>query len=278
MNKAVTNGKFELFKYAELIAESKLRVSIMIVKSKGSVSDLLNVSHLTKKYHRFVANDNLSFVVNDGETAVLAGPNGAGKSTAIKCIAGLLRFDGEIEICRYNNKTLEAKRLLGYVPEIPAPFELLTVWEHMEFIARAYSLDNWEKRAEQLMERLELTDKKDKLGKELSKGMQQKISICCALLIEPKVVLFDEPLVGLDPHAIKELKAMLNEMKANGTTIIISTHMLESVEDIWDKVFIMMNGRIEAERTRKFVEESGENLEELFFNITEKKQTGADHK
>ena len=78
--------------------------------------------------------------------------------------------------------------------------------------------------------------------------------------------------------AIKELKAMLNEMKANGTTIIISTHMLESVEDIWDKVFIMMNGRIEAERTRKFVEESGENLEELFFNITEKKQTGADHK
>lgn len=237
---------------------------------------MLNVSHLTKKYHRFVANDNLSFIVNDGETAVLAGPNGAGKSTAIKCIAGLLRFDGEIEICRHNNKSIEAKRILGYVPEIPAPFELLTVWEHMEFIARAYELKDWEKRAEGLMQRLELTDKKDKLGKELSKGMQQKISICCALLIEPKVILFDEPLVGLDPHAIKELKAMLNEMKANGTTIIISTHMLESVEDIWDKVFIMMNGRIEAERTRKFVEESGENLEELFFNITEKKQTGAD--
>lgn len=139
----------------------------------------------------------------------------------------------------------------------------------MEFIARAYSLENWESRAEELMRRLELTDKRDKLGKELSKGMQQKISICCALLIEPKVVLFDEPLVGLDPHAIKELKAMLAEMKKKGTTIIISTHMLESVEDIWDKVFIMMNGRIEAERTRKFVEESGENLEELFFNITE---------
>ena len=237
---------------------------------------MLNVSHLTKKYHRFVANDNLSFIVNDGETAVLAGPNGAGKSTAIKCIAGLLRFDGEIEICGFNNKSIDAKKILGYVPEIPAPFELLTVWEHMEFIARAYRLEDWEKRAEELMSRLELTDKRDKLGKELSKGMQQKISICCAMLIEPKVVLFDEPLVGLDPHAIKELKAMLGEMKKNGTTIIISTHMLESVEDIWDKVFIMMNGKIEAERTRRFVDESGENLEELFFNITEKKQTGAD--
>ena len=231
---------------------------------------LLNVSHLTKKYHRFVANDNLSFMVNDGETAVLAGPNGAGKSTAIKCIAGLLRFEGEIELCGFNNKSTDAKKILGYVPEIPAPYELLTVWEHMEFIARAYSLENWEDRADELMRRLELTDKRDKLGKELSKGMQQKISICCAMLINPRVILFDEPLVGLDPHAIKELKAMLSELKAKGTTIIISTHMLESVEDIWDRVFIMMNGRIEAERTRKFVEESGENLEELFFSITEK--------
>ena len=239
---------------------------------------MINVSHLTKKYNRYKANDNLTFTVSDGETAVLAGPNGAGKSTAIKCISGLLRFEGEIEICGYNNKSIEAKRILGYVPEIPAPFELLTVWEHMEFIARAYRLNDWQERAEMLMKRFELADKRDKLGKELSKGMQQKISICCALLTEPKVVLFDEPLVGLDPHAIKELKLMLNEMKAKGTTVIISTHMLESVEDIWDRVFIMMNGKIEAERTRKFVEESGENLEELFFNITEKNKSGADEK
>ncbi len=231
---------------------------------------MINVSHLTKKYNRYKANDNLTFTVSDGETAVLAGPNGAGKSTAIKCISGLLRFEGEIEICGYNNKSIEAKRILGYVPEIPAPFELLTVWEHMEFIARAYRLNDWQERAEMLMKRFELADKRDKLGKELSKGMQQKISICCALLINPKAVLFDEPLVGLDPHAIKELKHMLGEMKAEGTTIIISTHMLESVEDIWDKVFIMMNGRIEAERTRKQVEETGENLGELFFRITEK--------
>lgn len=235
---------------------------------------MINVSHLTKKYNRFKANDNLSFTVADGETAVIAGPNGAGKSTAIKCISGLLRFEGEIEICGFKNKSLEAKRILGYVPEIPAPFELLTVWEHMEFIARAYKLEDWEDRAKELMRRFELTDKRDKLGKELSKGMQQKISICCALLIEPKAVLFDEPLVGLDPHAIKELKAMLGEMKAKGTTVIISTHMLESVEDIWDRVFIMMNGRIEAERSRTQVEQTGENLGELFFRITEGNREG----
>ena len=231
---------------------------------------MINVSHLTKKYNRFVANDNLSFMVADGEIAVLAGPNGAGKSTAIKCIAGLLRFDGEIEICGENNKSAQAKQILGYIPEIPAPFELLTVWEHMEFIARAYRLKNWEERAEMLIRRMELDDKRDKMGKELSKGMQQKISICCALLIDPKAVLFDEPFVGLDPHAIKELKAMLHEMKEKGTSIIISTHMLDSVEDLWDKILIMMNGRAEAERERSFVEKSGENLEELIFKITEK--------
>ena len=236
---------------------------------------MINVSHLTKKYYRFIANNNLSFIVQDGEIAVLTGPNGAGKSTAIKCIAGLLRFEGEIEIAGYSNKSIEAKRILGYVPEIPAPFELLTVWEHMEFIARAYRLEHWQERAEMLIRRMELDDKRDKMGKELSKGMQQKISICCALLIEPKVVLFDEPFVGLDPHAIKELKAMLFELKAKGVTVIISTHMLETVEEFWDKILIMMNGRVEAERERRFVEQSGENLEELFFKITEKQSAAS---
>ena len=211
---------------------------------------MINVSHLTKKYKNTHANDNISFIVDSGEIAVLAGSNGAGKSTAIKCIAGLLRYDGEIEICGFKNKSLEAKRITGYIPELPAPFDLLTVWEHMEFF--------------------QLIDKKNKLGKELSKGMQQKVSICCALLIKPKAVLFDEPFVGLDPHAIKELKAMILELKKQGASIIISTHMLESVSELWDKVLIMMEGRIEAERTRETVEKNGEDLMELFFNITEK--------
>lgn len=231
---------------------------------------MINVSHLTKRYKKTAANDNLSFIVKSGEIAVLAGSNGAGKSTAIKCIAGLLRYEGEIEICGFKNKSLEAKRITGYIPEIPAPFDLLTIWEHMEFIARAYSLgDGWQERAEELMERFQLTDKRDKLGKELSKGMQQKISICCALLIKPKAVLFDEPFVGLDPHAIKELKSMILALRAEGASVLISTHMLESVSELWDRVLIMMNGKIEAERTREAVEKNGEDLTELFFKITE---------
>lgn len=119
------------------------------------------------------------------------------------------------------------------------------------------------------MERMELADKSKKLGKELSKGMQQKLSICCALLPSPKVVLFDEPLVGLDPHAIKELKDMIRELKGMGSAVLISTHMLDSVEEFWDKVLIMMKGRIAAVRTRLEIEQNGENLEQLFFSITE---------
>ena len=167
---------------------------------------MLVVNNVTKKYGKLIANDNISFRVEAGEVSLLLGPNGAGKSTLIKCISGLLKFNGSIEICGNGNKTLQAKRDLGYIPEVPAPYEMLTIWEHMEFVARAYSLENWKDRAEELIQRFELDDKKNKLGKELSKGMQQKLSICCGFLPEPKVILFDEPMVGLDPHAIKSLR------------------------------------------------------------------------
>lgn len=230
---------------------------------------MLEVYGLTKRYNKLTANDNLNFTVEDGEIAVLAGPNGAGKSTAIKCIAGLLRFDGNVMVCGHPNKSAAAKSCFGYIPEIPAPIEMLTVGEHMEFIARAYKLENWQERAENLLTRMELNDKKDKLGKELSKGMQQKISICCALLPQPKVLLLDEPLVGLDPHAIKELKKMLIELRESGCSILESTHMLDSVRDVWDKALIMMDGKIAAIRTRGEMEKAGEDLEQLFFSITE---------
>lgn len=230
---------------------------------------MLEVYNLTKFYGKLIANDNLNFTVEDGEAAVLIGPNGAGKSTAIKCIAGLLRFNGTVMVCGFPNKTEEARRRFGYIPELPAPVELLTVQEHLEFIARAYRVEDWEKKAEYLLERMEMDDKRNKLGSELSKGMQQKLSICCAFLPEPKSILLDEPLIGLDPHAIKELKQMLNEMKQKGCSILLSTHMLDSVQEIWDKALIMMNGKIAAVRTRSEIESTGENLEQLFFSITE---------
>ena len=227
------------------------------------------MKNVTKRYGNVLANNNISLSVGDGQIAILLGPNGAGKSTIIKCITGLLRFEGEITIDGHPNKSIEAKRLLGYVPEMPAVYDLLTVSEHLEFIGRAYRLENWQQEADRLLERFELNDKKDKLGKELSKGMQQKLSICCALLHRPKVIIFDEPMVGLDPHAIKQLKEMFRELRDNGTAVLISTHMLDSVEDYWDVAHIMMNGEFAATRYRTQIEASGESLEDLFFSITE---------
>ena len=227
---------------------------------------MLSISGVTKKYGKNVANDNISFAVGDGQIGILLGPNGAGKSTIIKCITGLLRFTGRIEINGFENTSLDAKRQLGYIPEMPAVYDLLTVSEHLEFIRRAYRVED-EAYTQQLLERLELWDKKDKLGKELSKGMQQKLSICCAQCHKPSVVIFDEPLVGLDPHAIKELKTIFRELKAGGASVLISTHMIDSVEDYWDVANIMMNGRFAA--TKINGQDDGKTLEELFFEITE---------
>ena len=230
---------------------------------------MLKVDGLTKRYGKFLANDHVSFQVEDGEVAIMIGPNGAGKSTSIKSIAGLLRFEGAITLAGHPNKSVEAKARLGYIPETPAVYDMLTVWEHMEFIARAYRLDgDWQARAEALLERFEMDDKRNKLGNELSKGMQQKVSICCALLHQPRIILFDEPLVGLDPHAIKELKLLFRELADGGASLIISTHMLDSVAGIWDKALILMKGKV-ATRLQRDHEEAEHNLEELFFSITE---------
>ena len=229
---------------------------------------MLKVEQVCKSYGKVKANNNVSLAVNSGEIAILLGPNGAGKSTLIKCVTGLLRFSGNITIDGYPNKSLEAKRCLGYIPETPALYDLLTVSEHLEFIRRAYQApdDGYDK---ELLERFELWDKKDKLGKELSKGMQQKLSICCALLPRPKVVIFDEPMVGLVPHAIKELKAVFYELKASGCAMLISTHMIDSVENNWDVAHIMVNGAFAATRTRQEEVDQTLSLEELFFSITE---------
>lgn len=227
---------------------------------------MLSVKNVTKKYGKLIANDNVSFDVADGEIAVLLGPNGAGKSTIIKCISGLLRFEGEIILNGCANKTLEAKRQLGYVPEMPAVYDLLTVGEHMEFMLRSYRMTD-DNTADRLLERFELLDKKNKLGKELSKGMQQKLSICCALVHKPSVVIFDEPMVGLDPHAIKQLKEIFKELREDGVSVLISTHMLDSVESYWDKAYIMKGGSFCAEKSAG--DTDGKNLEELFFELTE---------
>ncbi len=229
---------------------------------------MINVHGMSKKYGKLIANNNINLSVVSGELTVLLGPNGAGKSTLIKSICGLLRYEGSITIDGYENHTTEAKRLLGYVPEFPVLYPMLTVAEHLEFIAKAYRLNNWERNAEELLCRFELDDKKMKLGKELSKGMQQKVSVCCALLPQPKAIVFDEPLVGLDPHGIRELKAAMLKLRDNGCALLVSTHMIESMEENWDVTYIMINGRIERVCHRSEIK-AGQSLEDVYFDITE---------
>ncbi|NLX64059.1 MAG: ABC transporter ATP-binding protein [Clostridiaceae bacterium] len=230
---------------------------------------MLKVKNLTKKYDKVLAVNKVSFEIGSGEIGVLIGPNGAGKSTTIKSIAGLLRFDGEITIDGKPNKSIEAKRVFGYVPETPALYDSLSVWDHLEFIARAYDLQDWNDTAEKLLARFDMDDKKNKVGKDLSKGMQQKVSICCALLIKPRMIMFDEPMIGLDPKAIKELKEIFFELKDSGCAVLISTHILDSIADVWDKALIMNKGEIVFNSTRDDMALNGESLEHVFFSKTE---------
>ncbi len=227
---------------------------------------MLEIQNLTKKYGKTLAVDQVNFTVPDGKIGILLGPNGAGKSTIIKSIAGLLRYQGGVGIQRIDARNIEAKKIFAYVPELPAMFEALTVREHIEYIRRAYNSPITEEEIEALLRRFELDDKQNKLGNELSKGMMQKVSICCALAIKPQVILLDEPMVGLDPAAIKELKQVVLELREAGVTILISTHMLEMVKDLWDVMFVMEKGRIIGEYSREDAE--NQDIEELFFEIT----------
>ncbi len=230
---------------------------------------MLDVSHVTKKYGKVLACDDVSFHLDPGSVTVLLGPNGAGKSTIMKSIIGFLRYDGEIRVAGILNKTPEARRILGYVPEMPSLYPNLTVSEHMEFLARAYRLRDYKGRIDEMFERFELSDKRKKFGDELSKGMQQKLNLCLGLLPEPKLLLMDEPMIGLDPHAIKQLKAVIEEMRAQGRTLLVSTHIIDSVDMLWDRTVIMQNGAVRANVTRDELDASGKTLEEVFFEVTE---------
>ena len=230
---------------------------------------MLTVSNITKRYGKNLACNDVSFHIDRGSITVLLGPNGAGKSTLLKSITGFLRYNGNVLVDGIPNKTVEAKRVMGYIPEIPSLYPNLTVAEHMEFIARAYKLTDYRPFAEELLDRFELSDKKKKFGDELSKGMQQKLNLCLGLLPRPRLLLMDEPMIGLDPHAIKELKKMIEEMRAEGRTVLVSTHMIDSIDMLWDRTLIMQSGRLVANVTREELEQNGQKLEDLFFSITE---------
>lgn len=229
---------------------------------------MIEVKNLTKYYkgsHQAAVKD-ASLTAMPGEITILLGPNGAGKSTTIKSIVNLLSYKGEILICGCPNNSLEAKQQFGYIPEVPVLYDLLTVDESIEFIGKAYRLENYKETGEKYLEQFQLTEQRNKLAKELSKGMKQKLSIILALLTEPKALLVDEPMVGLDPASIEEVLQLLVELKNQGTSILISTHIIDVVNDIWDCAYIMNHGEIIRRIHRG--EEGSETLKQIFFEAT----------
>lgn len=227
---------------------------------------MLDVIHFTKRYGKTIACNDLNFSLPDGSVTVLLGPNGAGKSTVMKAITGLLRFEGTILVDGAAHSLPSSRRKIGYIPEIPSFYSNLTVAEHMEFIARCYRLKNYKERAQELLEQFELLEHRKKFGDELSKGMQQKLNICIGLLTQPDILLLDEPFIGLDPHAIRQLREVILELKRQGKVLLISTHIIDSIDALWDRTIIMQKGTIKADVLK---ESQSVSLEDLFFAVTE---------
>lgn len=230
---------------------------------------MLDVRDVTKKYGKTTALSDISFHLAPGDVTILLGPNGAGKSTIMKSVMGFCKYEGEITVAGHPNKSPEARRIMGYIPEMPALYPNLTVAEHMEFLARAYRLTNYRERADMLLERFELTEQRKKFGDELSKGMQQKLNLCLGLLPDPDFLMLDEPMIGLDPHAIKEVRTCIEEMRTAGKTLLISTHIIDSVDMLWDETLILQKGLLRANVMRSDLAEQGRTLEDYFFDVTE---------
>jgi ABC-2 type transport system ATP-binding protein len=236
-----------------------------------------------KTYGETVAVQGISFRVAPGEILGLAGPNGAGKTTTLRALAGIIQpTRGRLSIAGHDLQThpVEAKARLAYVPDDPRLFDRLTVWEHFRFVAGAYRLTGWEERAEELLGRLELVEKRDALCSDLSRGMRQKVAIGCGYLHEPQAVLLDEPLTGLDPRGIRTMKDMILERAAAGTAFIVSSHLLSLLEDLATTVMIVRKGRVMLHspmaelQNRLGANGQRETLEELFFRLTEGPEAG----
>ena len=227
---------------------------------------MIEVKNLRKDYGSVLAVDDASFIAQNGKITVLLGPNGAGKSTTIKSICGLLKFEGEILIDGYDNKTVDAKRNFGYVPEVANLYENLTVKEHIDFIMKAYDCED-ESFADELLRLFELEDKKDTIAKELSKGMKQKVSMILALLYKPHSIMVDEPMIGLDPKAIESTLHLLMKLKDEGVAILISTHIIDMIDHYYDEAYIMDKGQIKAHVIREELKDK--TLKDIFFEVTE---------
>ncbi len=238
---------------------------------------MIEIEGLTKNYGSFAAVSGLSFSVEARQVLGLVGPNGAGKTTTLRCMVGIIPpSSGEIRICgrSLGGEPLAAKQHIAFMPDEPRLFDYLTVREHLQFTARIYGVRDFQRDADALLEELELTDRADSLPAQLSRGMKQKLVIACGLLHSPKVLMFDEPLTGLDPIGIRRMKSTIKRRAREGAAIIISSHLLHLVEELCDRVLILNQGRCVVQGSLEEISKSlpelrgDANLEEMFLRIT----------
>ncbi|MEM7455325.1 MAG: ABC transporter ATP-binding protein [Planctomycetota bacterium] len=238
----------------------------------------ISIRDFCKSYGEDIAADHISFEIPAGRILGLIGPNGAGKTTTMRALTGIIPSSGgTLNVCGYSidENPLEVKQRTAYVPDDPRLFNDLTVREHFAFTAGIYNVDQWHERMLELAARFDLTEKLDARAADLSRGMRQKLAICCAYLYEPRALLLDEPMTGLDPRGIRMLKNSIVEQAERGAAVIISSHLLAMVEDICNHVLILEKGRtrfhgsLEELRAEFAGNQSDTTLEDIFFKTVE---------
>lgn len=237
----------------------------------------VKLRNVAKRYVDIVAVDYIDLDVKHGEILGLLGPNGSGKSTTLKIILGLIKPDsGSVNVLGINaeDDPVAVKRQVGYVPETPRLYEFLTGLEYLDFVGDIYGITVSEKKAriEEYLEALELEGREGDMISSYSQGMKQKTVLISAFLHKPKLLLLDEPLSGLDPRSARIVKDLLRELKSQGVTTILSTHILEIAQAMCDRIAIMYEGRLLAlgnlKELRQKARLPGSDLEDIFLKLT----------
>ncbi|MBQ7802375.1 ABC transporter ATP-binding protein [Candidatus Saccharibacteria bacterium] len=234
---------------------------------------MIEIKNVTKRYGNKKAIDNISFNIRDGEIFAFIGHNGAGKTTLIKSIVGIHEFDaGEIFINGKSIKTepIECKREMAYVPDDPELYEDMKAIDFLNFICDMYDVDEKtrKKNIERYAKMFEVKDELKNPIKSFSHGMKQKIALIAALSHEPKILIMDEPFVGLDPKAIFDMKEVMREMTKEGKTIFFSTHILDVAEKLCDRVAIVKKGKLVKLGSMREVK-GDKSLEKVFLELGE---------
>ena len=232
---------------------------------------MIEVKNLTKKYGDFTAVDNISFTIQEGEIVGLLGPNGAGKSTTMNMITGFIeQTEGEVIVDGYNmlKKPKKAKKEIGYMPEGVPLYTELTVKEFVTYMAEIKKVDRKtrKERVEKIIKQTGLEDVQKKLIKNLSRGYKQRVSMAGALVGDPKILILDEPTVGLDPKQITEIRNLIKEL-GKTHTVILSSHILSEVSQICNKVIIINKGKMIAIDTPQKLEERVQNKNCIYVTV-----------